>query len=101
VIEGGDGAAGPRAWGRNYRVQNVFDRVIAWLREHGVTAKKGSLNGSTKRTSRKRLSPALLVMLIALAAGLRKGEIDTLCWHQVDFNRGLIRVEHTDTASLK
>jgi len=44
---------------------------------------------------------AFLVMLIALAAGLRKGEIDTLCWHQIDFERGLIRVEHTDTASLK
>jgi integrase len=40
VIEGGDGISGPRAWGRNYRVQNVFDRVTAWLRKHGVTAKK-------------------------------------------------------------
>jgi integrase len=46
-------------------------------------------------------SPAFLVVLIALAAGLRKGEIDTLAWHQIDFDRGLIRVEHTDTASLK
>jgi integrase len=46
-------------------------------------------------------SPAFLVVLIALAAGLRKGEIDTLCWHQIDFERGAIRVEHTDTASLK
>lgn len=46
-------------------------------------------------------SPAFLVVLIALAAGLRKGEIDTLCWHQIDFERGLIRVEHTDMASLK
>lgn len=46
-------------------------------------------------------SPAFLVVLIALAAGLRKGEIDTLCWHQIDFERGLIRVEHTETASLK
>jgi Phage integrase family. len=46
-------------------------------------------------------SPAFLVVLIALAAGLRKGEIDTLCWHQIDFKRGLIRIEHTDTASLK
>src|SRR4029450_13191126 len=45
--------------------------------------------------------PAFLVILIALAAGLRKGEIDTLAWHQIDFERGLIRVEHTDTASLK
>jgi integrase len=46
-------------------------------------------------------SPAFLVVLIALAAGLRKGEIDTLCWHQIDFERGLIRVEDTDKASLK
>jgi integrase len=46
-------------------------------------------------------SAAFLVVLIALAAGLRKGEIDTLCWHQIDFERGVIRVEHTDTASLK
>ena len=46
-------------------------------------------------------SPAFLVVLIALAAGLRKGEIDTLYWHQIDFERGVIRVEHTDTGSLK
>jgi integrase len=46
-------------------------------------------------------SPSFLVVLIALAAGLRKGEIDTLCWQQIDFERGLIRVENTDTASLK
>jgi integrase len=46
-------------------------------------------------------SPAFLVMLLALSAGLRKAEIDTLCWHQVDFARGVIRVENTETASLK
>jgi integrase len=46
-------------------------------------------------------SPAFLVVLIALAAGLRKGELDTLSWHQIDFERGLIRVENTDTTSLK
>ena len=46
-------------------------------------------------------SPAFLVILLALAAGLRKGEIDTLCWHQIDFERGVIRLEATDTASLK
>jgi integrase len=49
----------------------------------------------------KNDSPAFLVVLIALAAGLRKGEIDTLCWHQIDFDRGVIRVQHTDAASLK
>jgi integrase len=46
-------------------------------------------------------SPAFLAVLLALAAGLRKGEIDTLSWHQIDFTRGVIRVEHTDKASLK
>ncbi|MEO6969924.1 MAG: tyrosine-type recombinase/integrase [Chthoniobacterales bacterium] len=46
-------------------------------------------------------SPAFLVVLLALAGGLRKGEIDTLCWHQIDFERGVIRVENTDKASLK
>jgi integrase len=49
----------------------------------------------------KNDSAAFLVILLALAGGLRKGEIDTLCWHQIDFDRGLIRVEHTDKASLK
>ena len=44
---------------------------------------------------------AFVAMLIALSAGLRKGEIDSLQWHQVDFTRQLIRVESTEAASLK
>jgi integrase len=40
-------------------------------------------------------------MLLAMSAGLRKGEIDSLQWHQVDFTRQLIRVESTEAASLK
>lgn len=45
--------------------------------------------------------PAFLAMLLALSAGLRRGEIDSLCWPQVDFHRQVIRVEPTETASLK
>lgn len=45
--------------------------------------------------------PVFLAMLLALSAGLRKGEIDSLAWHQVDFDQALIRVENTATASLK
>jgi integrase len=45
--------------------------------------------------------PAFLAMLLALAAGLRRGEIDSLAWHQIDFDRALIRVEATESASLK
>ena len=40
-------------------------------------------------------------MLLALAAGLRRGEIDSLAWHQIDFERALIRVEATESANLK
>ncbi len=45
--------------------------------------------------------PAFLAMLLALAAGLRRGEIDSLAWPQIDFERALIRVEATESASLK
>ena len=44
---------------------------------------------------------AFLAMLLAMSAGLRKGEIDSLQWHQIDFTRQLIRIEFTDAASLK
>ena len=45
--------------------------------------------------------PAFLAMLLALGAGLRRREVDSLCWHQVDFERKLIRIEATDKAQLK
>ena len=45
--------------------------------------------------------PAFLAVRLALSAGLRRGEIDSLCWHQVDFKRELIRIESTEAASLK
>lgn len=46
-------------------------------------------------------APAFVAMLLALAAGLRRGEIDGLCWHQIDFNRQVIRIEPTERAGLK
>jgi len=49
-----------------------------------------------------KLNPsAFVAFLLALGAGLRRSEIDTLCWHQIDFQKSLIRVETTDVASLK
>jgi integrase len=48
------------------------------------------------------MDPAsFLVILLALSAGLRKGEIDTLTWSQIDFDRAVVRVENTAVASLK
>ena len=45
--------------------------------------------------------PAFLAMLLALSAGLRRGEIDSLTWRQVDFDRQLVRIEATEKAGLK
>ena len=45
--------------------------------------------------------PVFLAMLLALSTGLRRGEIDSLQWKQVDFKKKLIRVESTDAADLK
>ena len=44
---------------------------------------------------------AFLAFLLAIGAGLRRGEIDGLCWQQVDTKSGVIRVEVTESASLK
>jgi integrase len=40
-------------------------------------------------------------LLLALGAGLRRGEIDRLLWRQVDFNAGVIQVEATEAGGLK
>ena len=54
-----------------------------------------------QRELAKNDPPAFLAMLLSISAGLRRHEIDSLQWHQVDFSRQLIRVESTDAASLK
>jgi integrase len=40
VIEGGVNGAGPRAWGQRYRCDDVFVRLMAWLRGKGVEGAK-------------------------------------------------------------
>ena len=40
-------------------------------------------------------------LLLALGAGLRRGEIDRLLWRQVDFVAGVIHVETTEAGGLK
>lgn len=44
---------------------------------------------------------AFKILILALGAGLRRGEIDRLLWKQIDFNIGLIRVEATEAGDLK
>jgi integrase len=40
-------------------------------------------------------------LLLALGAGLRRGEIDRLLWRQIDFDAGMIHIEATDAGGLK
>ena len=44
---------------------------------------------------------AFLTLLLAIGAGLRRGEIDKLLWRQIDFQAGNIRIEATEAGGLK
>jgi integrase len=44
---------------------------------------------------------AFKVLLLAIGAGLRRGEIDKLLWRQIDLNTGVIRIEATEAGALK
>ena len=44
---------------------------------------------------------AFKALLLALGAGLRRGEIDRLLWRQIDFNAGVIHIETTEASGLK
>ena len=44
---------------------------------------------------------AFKALLLALGAGLRRGEIDRLLWRQIDFTAGVIRIEATEAGGLK
>ena len=41
------------------------------------------------------------ILILALGAGLRRSEIDTLMWEQLDFHSSTIRVETTEYADVK
>ncbi len=49
----------------------------------------------------KDKTAAYLACLLAIGAGLRRSEIDTLCWHQIDTVKRIIRVQITEVAGLK
>jgi len=49
----------------------------------------------------KEKPSVFLALLLSLGAGLRRHEIDSLCWPQVDTVKKVIRVEVTEVASLK
>jgi integrase len=50
---------------------------------------------------RKSDPDAYLCLLLAIGAGLRKGEIDSLRWYQIDFKRQSLRLEISEHSDLK
>jgi integrase len=44
---------------------------------------------------------AFKVLVLALGAGLRRGEVDRLLWRQIDCAAGIIHIEITEAGSLK
>jgi hypothetical protein len=40
VLESTVTKAGSKKWGQHYRADHIFNNLIAWLRKHGVTARK-------------------------------------------------------------
>ena len=41
------------------------------------------------------------VLVLALVCGLRRGEIDNLLWRSFDFNKRILRIEHSEFHALK
>lgn len=52
--------------------------------------------GALIAAAKKDLTPEhFKIFALALLCGLRKGEIDSLTWNQVDFGKGVLRIERT------
>jgi integrase len=62
-----------------------------------LVAAKRELGESTDADNRE----VFKIILLALGAGLRRDEIDTLTWRQLDFTRNVIRVETTIYTAAK
>ena len=61
--------------------------------------------GALLRKARQQLADkdpdSFLVVMLALAAGLRRGELDKLLWSNVDLNGGRIIIEDTEQGRVK
>ncbi len=60
-----------------------------------------ALIAAARRELRDADADAYAVFLLAIGAGLRKAEIDTLRWDQIDFGRNIIQLAVTEHAELK
>ena len=59
------------------------------------------LLGKAQADLGKTNSEAFKILLLALGAGLRRGEIDRLLWRQINLDAGEIHIEVTEAGALK
>lgn len=81
-----------------------FEGVEFYERQHTKYVSKIDARAivSAAHTQLAETDPqAFLCFLLAIGAGLRRGEIDSLCWHQIDFKKCQIEVATTEVAKLK
>ena len=75
-----------------------FDGVDFYPREskrYSSTIDAASLYSEAAEELADKHPESWKIFLLALGAGLRRGEIDTLLWEQIDFDRKLVRIKTT------
>ena len=83
ILKGGVPTTNPMAMVSLEGERNERDRVLS-----------GEEFGRLQAAAEPWLRP---ILLVAYATGMRKGEIRSLRWDQVDLKRGTIRLRSTDT----
>jgi integrase len=83
---------------------NPFDGVrvkVGTPRKYASTIDAGTLLRAGQAELAESDPEAYKALLLALGAGLRKGEIDCLQWQQLDVAAGIIRIQTTSTFHAK
>lgn len=73
--------------------------LLRTAEEQLARAEDGATHEQARIARMKR--EAFKILMLAIGAGLRRGEIDRLLWRQVDFRNGVIRIEITEVGALK
>lgn len=83
------------------RYQSRIDpaSLLNFAQEELAKAPEGDTPAEKRLALMKRES--FKVLVLALGAGLRRGEIDRLLWRQVDLPAGIVRIEATEVGDLK
>ena len=80
VIEAPEGEKSSQSWSRQYRCQGVFDRLVKWLREHGIESR------SPLHTLRKEAGSIIATKsgIFAASRFLRHADLQVTAMHYAD-----------------